>query len=243
VNREQQTIDPVPNFHADADEPPPPLTREEVAAIEVRGRERREHSDRVYAALRNDAQSCARAMRSSPLLDTTEAWTELVDRSLDDYHSGRSLMEHLGADRLIDPAFTGMLLAIRRGFLEEIRSPSMADYVLIDMAVIAFANAMRVQSMIGNTALIMEGEMFGQPTLRAKWKTEYGVRPEDIRGLAVEEYVVQLRETLLPLVEKFNHSARDAIEGMRRRQQLPSTQVERAAPWEIRLIPAERGCS
>jgi hypothetical protein len=29
----------------------------------------------------------------------------------------------------------------------------MADYVLIDMAVIAFANAMRVQSIIGNTSL------------------------------------------------------------------------------------------
>jgi hypothetical protein len=179
----------------------------------------------------------------TPLLDTAEAWTEIVGRSLDDYRSGRSLMEHLGADRLIDPAFTGMLLAIRRGFLEEIHSPSMADYVVIDMAVIAYANAMRVQSIVGNTALIIEGEMFGQPTLRAKWKTEYGGRPEDIRGLAVEDYVVRLREMLLPLVEKFNHSARDAIEGIRRQRQVPAIEVERAVPWEIHLIPAERGCS
>jgi hypothetical protein len=243
VNREQQTIDRVPNLGADADEPPPPLTREEVAAIEVRGRERREHSDRVHAALRNDAQSCARAMRSSPLLDTAEAWTEIAGRSLDDYRSGRSLMDHLGADRLIDPAFTGMLLAIRRGLIEEVSAATTADYVLIDMAVIAYANAMRIQSIIGNTALIIESEIFGQPTLRAKWKTEYGVRPEDIRGLAVDDYVMQLRETLLPLVEKFNHSARDAIEGIRRQRQMPSIEVERAVPWEIRLIPAERGCS
>jgi hypothetical protein len=39
----------------------------------------------------------------------------------------------------------------------------MADYVLIDVAVIAFANAMRIRSMVGNTALITESEMFGQP--------------------------------------------------------------------------------
>jgi hypothetical protein len=39
----------------------------------------------------------------------------------------------------------------------------------MDMAVIAFANAMRIQSMIGNTALILESEMFCQPTLRARW--------------------------------------------------------------------------
>jgi hypothetical protein len=116
-------------------------------------------------------------------------------------------------------------------------------HVVIDMAVIAYANAMRVQSIIGNTALIIEGEMFGQPTLRAKWKKEYGARPEDIRGLAVEDYVVRLREMLLPLVEKFNHSARDAIEGIRRQRQMPSIEVERLVPWEISLIPAERGSS
>ena len=52
-------------------------------------------------------------------------------------------MAHLGADRLIDPPLTGMLLAIRRGLIEEMNAASMADYVLVDMAVIAFANAMR----------------------------------------------------------------------------------------------------
>jgi hypothetical protein len=77
----------------------------------------------------------------------------------------------------------------------------MADYVLIDMAVIAFANAMRVQSIIGDTSLIVESELFGQPTLRARWKQQSGGRPEDIRGLAVEEHVARLRETLLPLAE------------------------------------------
>jgi hypothetical protein len=65
-------------------------------------------------------------------------------------------MAHLGADRLIDPPLTGMLLAIRRGLIEEMNAASMADYVLVDMAVIAFANAMRIQSIIGNTSLIIE---------------------------------------------------------------------------------------
>ena len=74
-------------------------------------------------------------------------------------------MDHLGADRLIDPALTGMLLGIRRGLIEEMGAVSMSDFVLIDMAVIGFASAMRVQSMIGNTALVLESEMFGQPTL------------------------------------------------------------------------------
>jgi len=51
-------------------------------------------------------------MQSSPLFGVQHSWDGIVGRSLDDYRSGRSLMDHLGADRLIDPALTGMLLLI-----------------------------------------------------------------------------------------------------------------------------------
>ena len=117
---------------------------------------------------------------------------------------------------------------------------AMADYVLIDTAVIAFANAMRIQSIIGNTSLILESEMFGQPTLRAKWKSEYGSRPEDICGIAAEEYVIWLRESLLPLVRQFHQMAGEAIDSLRRQRQMPAVDVERAAPRKIRLVAAER---
>ena len=197
------------------DEPVQPLTDEEITAIEARARERHEYWTRVHAGLLSDAQSCARSMRNSPLFGKPDEWDNIVNRSLDDYRSGRSLMDHLGADRLIDPPLTGMLLAIRRGLIEEMNAVSIADYVLADMVVIAFANAMRVQSIIGNTSIIIEGEMFGQPTLRAKWKTQYGARPEDIRGLAVEDYVALLSERLLPVARQFRWPAmRSTISGV-----------------------------
>ena len=182
-------------------------------------------------------------MRYSPLFGEVTDWDKIIDQSLDEYRSGRSLMDHLGADRLVDPALTGMLLGIRRGLIEETQASSMSDYVLVDMVVIAFANAMRVQSVIGNTALSIECEMFGQPTLRARWKKAYGGRPEDIQGLAVEEHVVRLRETLMPLAERFSRMAREGVEGLRRQRQMPTGEVERAAAIEISLVPApaERG--
>jgi hypothetical protein len=111
------------------------------------------------------------------------------------------------------------------------------------MAVIAFANAMRIQSIIGNTSLVIESEMFGQPTLRAKWKSEYGARPEDIRGVAVEDYVARLSERLLPLAKQFHQMASEAIDGLRRQRQMPAVEVERAVPREIRLVAAERSSS
>ena len=147
-------------------------------------------------------------------------------------------MQHLGADRLLDPATTGMLLAIRRGLIEETHAATIGEYVLIDMAVIAFASTMRLQSIVGNLALVIEGELFGQPSLRAKWRKEYGGRPE---GLAVEEHVTRLRDQVMPMVERFNRMGREGIEALGRARQAPSLAVERAESINIVLVASAGG--
>jgi hypothetical protein len=58
--------------------------------------------------------------------------------------------------------------------------------------------------------------------------------------LAADEHVIRLRDTLLPLAERFHRMGAEAVEGLRRQRQMPSVEVERAVPREIRLIPAER---
>jgi hypothetical protein len=223
----------------DADVPARPLTeaeRQDLAAFEARQREREELRDRTYRQLMLDAQACARSMFHAQQLDSPEEWEATVRKSLADYRSGRALMDQLGADRLLDAPTAGMLLAIRRGLIEETSASSASELVLIDMAVIAYANAMRLQSMIGNTSLLIEMEMFGQPTLRAKWKKEYGGRPEDIQGLAVEDHVARLRDKLLPLVEKSHRIARENIQAITRMRQTPSMAVERSEAVNILLV-------
>jgi hypothetical protein len=157
-------------------------------------------------------------------------------KAAEDYRSGIGLIDQFGASGLLDPAMVGMLIAIRRGLFEETNASSARELVLIDMAVVAYANAMRLQAMIGNTALIIESEMFGQPTLRAKWKNEYGGRPEDIQGLAVEEHVARLRDQLLPLVERAHRTVRESIEAIGHMRQVPSMRVERAEAVNIVLL-------
>lgn len=158
-------------------------------------------------------------------------------RSLDDYRAGRSLMEHFGAARLLDPATTGMLLAIRRALIAENNATAMIEYVLIDMAVVAFANAMRLQSIVGNTSLIIESEMFGQPTLRAKWgqAVARGSRGSEIQGLAVDEHVAKLRDGIMSLVERFHRMGRESVEALGRVRQAPSAKVEKAQAVTIGL--------
>ena len=53
--------------------------------------------------------------------------------------------------------------------------------------------------------------------------------------------MIRLRETLLPLAEKFHRMGGDAIEGIRRQRQMPSSEVERAVPREVRLVFVEQG--
>jgi hypothetical protein len=218
--------------------PPSVLNEAERTEIEAGDREHREHRDRVYDQLLLDAQACGRAMQFSPGLDKPADWQDIASRSLDDYRSGRVLMDHLGAARLLDPATTGMLLAVRHGLIEENNATSIAEYMLIDMAVIAFANAMRLQSIVGNTSLIIEGEMFGQPTLRAKWENGYGGRPSEIKGLAVDEHVAKLRDSIMPLVERFHRMGRESIDALVRMHLAPAMSVERAAPVTIVLSAA-----
>jgi hypothetical protein len=225
-------------------EPTRPLTeaeQAELAEFDARGRERQLACDSTYRQLLLDAQASARSMLHSPQLNSTEDWEATVTKALVEYRSGRSLMDQLGADRLLDAPTAGMLLAIRRSLIEETSATSAGEMVLIDMAVIAYANAMRFQSMIGNTALVLEAEMFGQPSLRAKWKKKYGARPEDISGLAVEEHVARLRDKLLPLVEKSHRIARESIEAISRLRQAPSLSVERSEAIGIVLVPIGKG--
>ena len=122
--------------------------------------------------------------------------------------------------------------------IEETNAASASELVLIDMAVMDFANAMRLQAVVGNTALIIESEMFGQPTLRARWQKEHG-RRENIAGFAVEEYVERLRDQLLPLVEKAQRLAREHLEAIGRMRQAPSLSVERAGAVNVVLVVPE----
>jgi len=68
-----------------------------------------------------------------------------------------------------------LLLAIRRGLIEETNATSSSELVLIDMAVIDFRERdCAFSSMIGNTALLIESEMFGAADVTCEM--EEGVR-------------------------------------------------------------------
>jgi hypothetical protein len=109
----------------------------------------------------------------------------------------------------------------------------------IDMAMIAHANAIRIQRIINNMALLIEAELFGQELPRRKWRREHGRWNERIDGLLLEEYLARLQDDMLPLVERFQRMAERHIEALNRKRNEPAAHLERLVPLSIALVGQE----
>jgi hypothetical protein len=102
------------------------------------------------------------------------AWVATCERARQDYDAGRFLIERLGAERFLDPPLMATLWGLRQQLLEELGATTRAECMLIDMAVLGYYNALRVQGWIGNLALHLEHEFFAREAPSAKFKREYG---------------------------------------------------------------------
>ena len=83
----------------------------------------------------------------------------------------------------------------------------------IDLAVMAYDNALRIQGWIGDLALAIEQELFAEDSLKVKLRQQYGTQ---IEGFAVEEELRRLREQLLPLCERANRQLLQHLQALQR---------------------------
>jgi hypothetical protein len=227
--------DEVNDHHVADGEPELPPLSPEAERSRLEYRQEQERLDRIYRQLLSQARATCRQILLVGQLDSSEEWDALVLKGSADFRSGKALMDQLGADALIDAQTAGVLLAMRVNLIEDTKATSTADYMVIDMAVIAQANAIRVQRTINNMALLIEAEMFGQESLHRKWRREHGRWHERIDGLVLEDYLVRLRDDMLPLVERFQRMAQRHIEVLTRKRNEPALHLERLELLTITL--------
>lgn len=186
--------------------------------------------EREYERLRSSAVQSFRACNSWWGVRTEADWLDACAKALEANRSGRHLIEQMGAERLLDPKQMAHLWGFREDLVADTGAESAGELALVDMAVVAYANVLRVQGWIGNWSLNVEREAFGQKGLRADFKDRYGMEGERINGLRVEQYVGRIADELLPLVERFHRMAREAIRALRESRTAPSVRVERSRP-------------
>jgi hypothetical protein len=173
-----------------------------------------------------------RAMRCWRDVGTVEAWRTACGDAPKRYESGRFLLERLGAERFLDPQLMATLWQLRQGLLEAYGAESPAMTMVIDLAVITYANALRVQGWIGDLSLVIEQELFGEDSLRVKLCQQYG---NQVDGFTVEEALRRLREQLLPLCERMNRQLLQNLQALKRRGpgSLPMVAIGRAGQVNV----------
>jgi SAM-dependent methyltransferase len=218
---------------------PVALTPEQIAAqaeADERDRERQLEWDRTIRALNDNSMAVFRAMRKFRHEDEEE----YVERVLTSFEDGRFLINRLGAGCVLDQDLSVVLLDLRRRLIDEYGNTPAAT-MLIDRAVSAYQDFMRVSGWTGNLSIHIEHEFFGLNGPGADFRDRYGREGRNIRGLSVEEHLAHLREGLLPLAERCGRVMREALAALEALRALPSQVVERSKPIRISVMFGSTG--
>ena len=181
----------------------------------------------VVQALSDNSLAVVRAMRRF----RNEAEQQQVERVLTSYEDGSFLIDRLGAGLVVDQDLAVVLLDLRRRLIDEYGGGP-AAMMLIDRAVVAYQDFIRISGWTGNTALMVEAEFFGRDRPRAGLRDRHG----EIRGLTVEEYIKRLGQDLIPLAERCALVMREALVALEATHDAPSQAVERSRPARISVM-------
>ncbi len=149
-----------------------------------------------FRRLKDEARAVFGMVAGRPGVRSPAEWQKLLEKAGDEIGNGRFIVRCLGAERFLDAATVAVLITHRQNLIAELAKPTTADVMRIDAAVIGYYNMLRVQGWIGNLALVVERELFGQTPMT----DVYG---ETLSG-GVEKHLARLAEVMLPLLDRAN---------------------------------------
>jgi hypothetical protein len=182
--------------------------------------------------LRTDARASHRAMDGWGRVKDQAAWVEMVQQADEGLATGRFLVDHLGAERYLEPELMATLIALRRRLVCEHRVSSAADLLLVDSALIAWYHTLRINGWIGNFALLIEHEFFQMEGPTAKLRKRYG---SGVESLKAEDMVLRIGEQLLPLLDRLNRLMLRNLRALRDPRQRPAPNVTIGAAGQVNV--------
>ncbi|HEX2257937.1 MAG TPA: hypothetical protein VHG92_14800 [Afifellaceae bacterium] len=164
------------------------------AAAEAHERRVQTELSAQFRRLKDEAQALYGVTHGRRGARSPQKWAEMLEKAGDEIGNGRFLVRMLGAERYLEPETVAVLITLRQELLAERKRTTAADVMMVDTAVVAYYNFMRVQGWIGNMALVVERELFGQSPLNEIHGPETGAR--------LREELQRLGEVLLPLLDR-----------------------------------------
>ena len=201
------------------------VARDERDELEGAWRAWEAERSRRAERLRHDARAVYRAVEGWQRVQTAEEWERTCEEAHASYHSERFLIERLGAERYLDPELMAVLWGLRQALLAETGGTA-AERMLVDLTVIAYHRALRLQGWAGNLESLIEAEFFGEAGPSARFEARSG----RATGLVVEERLERLTEQLLPLLERANRLVARNLKALAelRRGPAPAVAIVRA---------------
>src|SRR5205823_2048402 len=175
--------------------------------------------ERRQNRLRQQARATFRAMQEWSTVQDADAWVRTCEEAADQYRSGHFLIERLGAERALDPALMATIWGLRQRIIEDEGLGSAAEMMLLDLAVLSYYNALRIQQWIGDLAIHVEHEWFGMESPTASFGKRYG----RVDGLKVEAAARRFAEQLLPLLDRANRLVLRNLKALRELRQPAAT--------------------
>jgi hypothetical protein len=166
----------------------------EIETAEAYERRIAEQNNTQFQELRDQAQSLLAAVKASRAIRGPNGWEAIFQKSKIGYQSGRFLVEQLGPERFLEPELMATLAQLRRDLLAGIENPIAADTMMVDSAIIAYRNMLRVQGWIGSLCLTVERELFGQAPLNELHGHTVGKQ--------LTQEIARLEDVLMPLLER-----------------------------------------
>ena len=105
--------------------------------------------------------------------------------------------------------------------------------ILIDLAVMSYYKALRVQAWIGDLALHIEHEFFCQDGPTVKLRQQWGY---PVEGLVVEESLQRLAEQLMLLFERANRQLIRNLQALRTLRHGPPPAVAIGHAGQVNLV-------
>jgi len=175
---------------------------------------------------RRNARATHRAMQGWQRVRSPEDWVKINEEAREEYESGGFLLERLGADRFLDPKLMATILSLRQRLIAEWGVTTAAETMLVDLAVLSQYHALRVQGWIGDLAVRIEHEFFGDDAFTEMAKERF--RRAD--RFAVEERVQRLSEQLMPIFDRANRMMIRNLKAIKelRQGQVPAIAIGRA---------------
>jgi len=198
--------------------------------IEARFRAALEKDRRHAEQLRRDARAAFRALEGWQRIGSQEEWVKVCEESQEEYQSGQFLLERLGAERHLDPKLMATLLTLRRRLVAEWGITTAAETMLVDLAILGYYHALRVQGWVGDLALLIEHEFFGQASPARRGA-----------GLEVEDQVRRLGEHLMPLLDRANRVLIRNLKAIKELRQGPNPAIAIGRAEQVTFTNQQNG--